>query len=96
MLITINAVYAQDGGFVAVWTAMFFGLIGYVLRRLDISLLPFVIGFILSPKLEELIRGGFAGSGGDPLFLVKSPLSLCFLALSLWIVIRSVRKNKTQ
>jgi len=96
LLITITAVYAQDGGFVAVWTALFFGLIGYVLRRLDISLLPFVIGFILSPKLEELIRGGFSGSGGDPFFLLKSPLALIFLLLSLWIVIRSVRKSKTQ
>ncbi len=93
MLITITAVYAQDGGFIAVWVALGFGLIGYVLRRLQISLLPFVIGFILSPKLEELVRGGFSASGGDPFFLIKSPISLVLLLASVAIVVRSTRKK---
>ncbi len=79
LLITLTAVYAQDGGFVAIWVVMIFGLIGYVLRRLDISILPFVIGFLLSPRLEELIRGGYSASGSDPLFLLKSPIALTFL-----------------
>jgi putative tricarboxylic transport membrane protein len=61
---------------------MIFGLIGYVLKRLDISILPFVIGFLLSPRLEELVRGGYSASGGDPLFLLKSPIALAFLLAS--------------
>ena len=82
LLITLTAVYAQDGGFVAIWVVMIFGLIGYVLRRLDISILPFVIGFLLSPRLEELIRGGYSASGSDPLFLLKSPIALTFLVMA--------------
>lgn len=82
LLITLTAVYAQDGGFVAIWVVMIFGLIGYVLRRLDISILPFVIGFLLSPRLEELIRGGYSASGGDALFLIKSPIALTFLVMA--------------
>ncbi len=87
LLITLTAVYAQDGGFVAIWVVMIFGLIGYVLRRLDISILPFVIGFLLSPRLEELIRGGYSASGGDPLFLLKSPIALAFLVMAVLILI---------
>jgi putative tricarboxylic transport membrane protein len=82
LLITLTAVYAQDGGFVAIWVVMIFGLIGYVLRRLDISILPFVIGFLLSPRLEELIRGGYSASGCDALFLIKSPIALTFLVMA--------------
>ena len=93
MLITITAVYAQDGGSIAIWTVLVFGLFGYVLRRLEISLLPFVIGFILSPRLEELIRGGFSASGGDPFFLLKSPIALVLLLISVLIVLRSTRKK---
>ena len=97
LLITLTAVYAQDGGFVAIWVVLIFGALGYLLRRLDISLLPFVSGFILSPKLEELIRGGYSASGNDPLFLVKSPLALVFLAMSVAIGVlmgrRSGKKN---
>jgi len=92
LLITLTAVYAQDGGFVAIWVVLIFGGIGYILRRLDISILPFVIGFILSPKLEELIRGGYSASGGDPLFLLKSPLALLFIVLAITIITVSTRR----
>ncbi|WP_371229886.1 tripartite tricarboxylate transporter permease [Roseovarius sp. 2305UL8-3] len=96
LLITLTAAYAQDGGFVAVFTALGFGLIGYVLRRLDISLLPFVIGFILSPKLEELVRSGYSASGGDPYFLLKSPIALFFLLTSLAIILRASQKKDAE
>lgn len=87
LLISLTAVYVQDGGFIAIWVVLAFGAAGYTLRRLDISILPFVIGFILAPKLEELIRGGYSASGGDPFFLLKSPLAVVFLAMSAAIVI---------
>lgn len=92
LLITLTAVYAQDGGFIAIWVVMFFGLIGYALRRLDVSILPFVIGFLLSPRLEEYIRGGYSASGGDALFLVKSPLALVFIAASILILVFANRR----
>jgi putative tricarboxylic transport membrane protein len=94
LLITLTAVYVQDGGFIAIWVVLAFGAVGYTLRRLDISILPFVIGFILAPKLEELIRGGYSASGGDPFFLLKSPLALLFLAMSVAIVILVGRRPR--
>ena len=93
LLITLTAVYGQDGGFIAIWIVMFFGFIGYALKRLDISILPFVIGFLLSPRLEEYIRGGFSASGSDPWFLLKSPLALVFIAASLLILALANRQT---
>ncbi len=66
LLITLTAVYGQDGGFIAIWIVMFFGFIGYALKRLDISILPFVIGFLLK----------------SPLALVFIAASLLILALA--------------
>ena len=80
----------------AIWVVMIFGLIGYVLRRLDISILPFVIGFLLSPRLEELIRGGYSASGGDPWFLLKSPIALLFLVAAVFIIYFATRRAKTK
>jgi len=94
LLITLTAVYVQDGGFIAIWVVLAFGAMGYVLRRLEVSILPFVIGFILAPKLEELIRGGYSASGGDPFFLIKSPLALLFLAAAVFIVVFASRQPK--
>ena len=93
LLITLTAVYAQDGGFVAIWVVIIFGAIGFVLRKLEISILPFVIGFLLAPRLEELIRGGYSASGGDPFFLVKSPIALVFLGLAVFILIFAGRRS---
>jgi len=94
LLITLTAVYVQDGGFIAIWVVLAFGAMGYLLLRLDISILPFVIGFILAPKLEELVRGGYSASGGDPLFLVKSPLAVAFLAAAILIVVFASRRSE--
>jgi len=94
LLISLTAVYVQDGGFIAIWVVLTFGGVGYILRRMDISILPFVIGFILAPKLEELIRGGYSASGGDPFFLLKSPLALVFLAMSVAIVVLVSRSRR--
>jgi putative tricarboxylic transport membrane protein len=94
LLITITAVYAQDGGFVAVWVVLVFGLLGYVLRKLDVSILPFVIGFILAPRLEELVRGGYSASGADPLFMLKSPMAVTFLVLAAFIMVYAARSPR--
>ena len=93
LTITLTAVYAQDGGFVAIWVVVVFGAIGYVLRKLDITILPFVIGFLLAPRLEELVRGGYSASGGDPLFLLKSPIAMVFLVLAVLIVALAGRRS---
>lgn len=94
LLITLTAVYAQDGGFVAIWTVVIFGTLGYVLRKLEVSILPFVIGFLLAPRLEELIRGGYSASGGDPLYLLKSPIALAFLAMAVFILVFAGKRSK--
>lgn len=93
LTITLTAVYAQDGGFVAIWVVVVFGAIGYVLRKLDVTILPFVIGFLLAPRLEELVRGGYSASGGDPLFLLKSPIAMVFLVLAVLVVVLAGRRS---
>lgn len=94
LLITITAVYAQDGGFIAIWVLMIFGLVGYTLRRLDVSILPFVIGFLLSPRLEEYLRGGYSASGGDAFYMLKSPLAMTFILGSVLILFFANRRKK--
>ncbi|MCA0919774.1 tripartite tricarboxylate transporter permease [Pseudooceanicola nanhaiensis] len=94
LTVSLTAAYVQDGGYLGLLSACGFALIGYALRRLDISILPFVIGFLLAPTLEGLVRGAYTASGGDALFLVKSPISLVMLALSVFLLVRMVRQAR--
>lgn len=91
LTVSLTAAYVQDGGYVGLITACVLAVIGYALRRLDISILPFVIGFLLAPTLEVLVRGAYTASGGDALFLLKSPISVVMLATSLYLLFRMVR-----
>ncbi|MBF9036180.1 hypothetical protein HKCCE2091_18190 [Rhodobacterales bacterium HKCCE2091] len=82
LLVTMTAIYVQETSFVSLWIAFGFGILGYLFRRLDISVLPFVIAFILTGSLERTARQAFSASGGDPLFLFQSWTSITFLALA--------------
>jgi putative tricarboxylic transport membrane protein len=94
LTVSLTAAYTQDGGYLGLLTAAVFSLIGYGLRRLDVSILPFVIGFLLAPTLEGLVRGAFTASGGDPFFLLKSPIALGMLAVSAFLLIRMVHQAR--
>ncbi|AOW14455.1 hypothetical protein LPB72_02965 [Hydrogenophaga crassostreae] len=87
LLVTLTAVYVQEGKMLSVYVAVGFGVIGYFMRRLGISVLPFVIAYILADDFERMIRQAFSVSGSDPWFLVKSPLALVFLILALLVAV---------
>ena len=78
----------------AVYVTLMFGVIGYLMRKLDMSVLPFVIAFILANNLEEAMRQAFAVTGANPWFLFSSPVAIGFMLLALVVVIFFSRKRK--
>ncbi|MEM1151513.1 MAG: tripartite tricarboxylate transporter permease [Pseudomonadota bacterium] len=94
LLLTLTAIYVQETRLVAIWMAIGFGFLGYFMRRLGISPLPFVIAFILGGKLEETARQAFAATGGDPLFLFSSVTSIILMALMLLTIFFGLRPRK--
>jgi putative tricarboxylic transport membrane protein len=78
-LLTLTAIYLQTAVFSSLLLAVACGVLGYAMRKLDVSILPFVIAYILAGRLEETLRQAFAASGGDPWFLFKSPVAVAFL-----------------
>ncbi|MCB2030703.1 MAG: tripartite tricarboxylate transporter permease, partial [Rhodoferax sp.] len=87
LLVTLTAIYVQEGKMVSVYVAIGFGAIGYLMRKLQISVLPFVIAYILADDFERTIRQAFAVSGADPWFLVKSPIALGFLVTAVLVAV---------
>ncbi|SNR43491.1 tripartite tricarboxylate transporter permease [Paracoccus sediminis] len=69
-----------------------FGVLGFVLRKLDFSLVPVVLGLLLGMDMENNLRRALSISGGDFLVLFQSPIALAiygvtiaFLGFSLWL-----------
>jgi putative tricarboxylic transport membrane protein len=95
-MLTLTAIYVQEARMSAIWIAIGFGMLGYLMRRLDISPLPFVIAFILGGKLEDTARQAFAATGGDAWFLFTHPIAAIFLALAAGFVALSLRRTKQE
>ncbi|GHB29425.1 tripartite tricarboxylate transporter permease [Salinicola rhizosphaerae] len=58
-----------------------FGVGGYILRKLDIPLVPVILGLLLGPEMEKNLRHAMQISDGDWSILWSSPLSI-----GLWLV----------
>jgi len=65
-----------------VYLMALFGVLGYVFRKLDCEPAPMMLGFILGPMMEEYLRRALLISQGDPLVLVRRPISATLLAVS--------------
>ena len=94
LLLTLTSIHVQETRMAAIWFTIGFGVLGYLMRRLGVSPLPFVIAFILGGKLEETARQAFAATGGDGWFLFSSPVAALFMAATVLVVVLSLRKPK--
>ncbi|MCA3628135.1 MAG: tripartite tricarboxylate transporter permease [Methylobacterium sp.] len=65
---------------------MGFGLLGYILKKLDCEPAPLLLGFILGPLMEEFLRRSLLISQGDPTVFVTRPLSAVLLALAVAVL----------
>ncbi|WOI57131.1 tripartite tricarboxylate transporter permease [Palleronia sp. LCG004] len=80
-----------------------FGMLGYLLRKLDISLVPLVLGLLLGGDMERNLRRAMSISDGDWSILLSSWISIVlyvltalFLALSVWLAVRDRRMDATR
>ena len=62
------------------------GVFGWVLRKLDFSLAPVILGFVLGGLFEDNLRRALSISDGDWTILVSSVDSVIFYALAVVVV----------
>jgi putative tricarboxylic transport membrane protein len=74
--------YAPTNDLHDVWLMLFFGVGGFVLRKLNYPMAPIVLAIVLGPLAERSMRQSLIGSHGSWLVFVERPLSLTFLVLS--------------
>ena len=77
----IVGVYSVNYNAFDVWVMMAFGVLGYVLRKLDYPLPPLILAFVLGPMAEESLRQALAISGGSYAIFVTRPISALLLAI---------------
>jgi len=92
--------YAVSGQAVDLLVLLGIGLVGFVMRRYGLPVLPAIIGVILGPDAELQLRRSLQIADGDVTTLFSTPLAITvytiIAALLLYPVIRTFLKPRTR
>ena len=94
--VSIVGAYSVSSSLFDVWMLGFFGLLGYVMRKLDFPAAPLVLGLVLGDGLERALRQSLMMSQGDLSILVTRPLSVTMLLLTLVIILMPLLRKVKQ
>lgn len=93
MILCCIGTYGANNRVFDVFTALLFGIIGFLLLKFSLSLSPIILGFILEPVIETNLMRGLMFSKGSFLPFVTNPISAVFLAIAILSVVLSARKE---
>jgi putative tricarboxylic transport membrane protein len=101
LLIAVVGVFSVNFSVFDVWLLVIFGLLGYVMRKLDIPPAPLVLAFVLGPIAENSIRQSLLLSDNSPMIYLQRPISAGLIALSVLLLLalsfgRRTRKVREQ
>ena len=85
--ISIVGVYTVSGSLFDLSMLMAFGLLGYLMRKLDYPAAPMVLGLVLGDAMERALRQSLMMSQGDLTILVGRPISAVMLGLALLVLL---------
>lgn len=75
MIISLVGIYSLTGSYFDLLLVVAFGVLGYVLRKLDIPTVPVILGILLGSKMEKQLRDAMVLSDGDWTYLFSSGIS---------------------
>jgi putative tricarboxylic transport membrane protein len=85
--ISIVGVYSTSGSLFDVWLLAGFGLLGYLMRKLDYPTAPLILGLVLGGAMERALRQSLMMSDGAVSILVSRPVSAVMLSLALLVLL---------
>jgi putative tricarboxylic transport membrane protein len=94
LLLCVVGTYSANKNAFDLWVMLGFGVAGYVLRKLEYDLAPFLIAFVLAPLLEQSLRQSLVMSPDGALILLQRPATVLMLAASAVLVILMVHRNR--
>lgn len=92
MTFMVVGAYSISNSAFDVFIMTIFGVIGYILRKLDFPLAPVVLTLILGPLMERSLRQSLEMSQGDFRIFLESPIALILLILAAFFLLAPTLK----
>jgi len=80
-------VYSTNNSVFDIYVMLFFGLFGYVFRKLEYEFPPLILAFILGPMMETALRQSLILSNGSSLIFLKRPIAAVSLAVTVMVLL---------
>lgn len=78
---TLIGAYSLRYSFFDLWMALLFGVVGYLMRKLDFPVAPMVLAAVLAKLMETSLIQTLVLSKGSPLIFFIRPISVAFMIL---------------
>jgi putative tricarboxylic transport membrane protein len=87
LLFCLIGAYGINNSVFDVYAMVFFGGVGYVLRKYDYEFAPWALGFVLGPMLETTFRQSLILSNGSLFSFFQRPIVAVLMGVSLVILV---------
>ncbi len=87
ILFCLIGVYTVNNNVFDIFLMIFFGVVGYLAKRLAFEPAPFILAVVLGPIFEEALRQSLISSRGDFSIFFTRPISLGFMIVATLLVI---------
>lgn len=84
--------YAPTKDMHDVWLMLIFGVVGYLMRKLDYPLAPAVLAIVLGPLAESSVRQSLIMSHGSFGIFVERPISAAIMAITVVLFVLPIVK----
>jgi len=95
LLICLVGTYSVNASTFELLILLGFGVFGYVFRKLEFDIAPFILAMIIGPTLEMAFRQSLMRSAGSFSIFWESPITMTLIVLSgalvLWNIYRAIR-----
>jgi len=79
----IIGVYSVNFDATEIYIMLFFGVLGFLMRKCEFEGAPFALAFVLSPMLEDSLKQSLRMSLGDFSIFIRRPISATLMGIAL-------------
>ena len=94
-ILCIIGSYALRNTFFDTGIMLFFGILGYLMNKFEVPVVPMLLAIILGPALEEHLRMSLIISEGNPSIFITHPISLIFIIVAVVSFFLPLVRRKT-
>ena len=90
ILFCLIGVYSMNNVVFDLYVMIFFGAVGYLMRKFGYEPAPLILAYVLGPMLEQNLRQSLLISQGSFMIFITRPISAAFLVAAFLLLISNV------